>query len=76
MGDVNLLTVDPSGLFGSEATVTVTEVVAGSSAILVGKNPRLTVYEKVSGLPSYSAQYSVDLPGSYQEHYRGNSFGS
>ena len=66
VGDVNLLTLDTAGLFGSEAAATVTEVVAGSNHTLVGKRPRLTVYEKMPGLPSYSGQYSVDEPGSYQ----------
>ena len=32
---------------------------------LTGAHPRLTVYEKVAGQPSYTAQYNVDTPGGY-----------
>ena len=42
-----------------------TEIVAGSNMTLTGARPRLTVYEKVPGQPSYTAQYNVDTPGGY-----------
>ena len=42
-----------------------TEIVAGSNMTLTGAHPRLTVYEKVAGQPSYTAQYNVDTPGGY-----------
>ena len=65
VGHVNLLHVDYSTLYGSNARAVVTEVVAGSNKTLTGTNPRLTVYEKVAGQPSYTAQYTVDTPGKY-----------
>jgi len=65
VGHVNLLHVDYSTLYGSNAKAVVSEVVAGSNKTLTGTNPRLTMYEKVAGQPSYTAQYTVDTPGKY-----------
>lgn len=63
IGDVELLSVDPYLLYGSNANVQVAEVTMGSSMSLYGENPRLTVEEKVAGLPSYKSSYVVDTPG-------------
>lgn len=66
VGAVELLAVDVSMLFGSDASATVSEMVAGSSQTLVGYNPRLSVEKIVPGRPDYTGYYTVDKPGQYQ----------
>ena len=64
-GNIGLLNVESTNLFGSNASAVVTEVVAGSDATLIGANPRLGVGEASAGKPDYTGQYVVDLPGNY-----------
>jgi hypothetical protein len=65
-GNSRNLGVSSDSLFGSNAAVTVREVIAGNAQTLLGPNPRLTVLEKEAGKPDYTAVYTVDVPGKYQ----------
>lgn len=66
IGQVDLLSVDVSMLFGSNAQATVSEIIAGNNQTLVGFNPRLTSEKVVAGRPDYTGQYMVDVPGNYE----------
>jgi len=63
-GSLNPLTYT-SSLTGSNAAITVTKTVSGDAASLTGSTPLVIVEEKVAGLPSYSAAYSVESVGDY-----------
>lgn len=65
IGSVDLLGVDSTNLFGSDASAFVKEIVQGSQMTLFGENPRLAVMEKVPGNPDYTGQYIVDMPGNF-----------
>jgi hypothetical protein len=66
LGNIDLLGVDFSLLFGSNAAATVKEIVPGNGQTLEGYNPRLNVEKVISGRPDYTGRYSVDIPGQYQ----------
>jgi hypothetical protein len=66
IGNVDLVTVDSSLLFGSDASAKISQVVPGNGQTLMGYNPRLNVMKVVSGRPDYTGSYSVDVPGQYQ----------
>ncbi|CAM9800578.1 unnamed protein product [Ectocarpus sp. 6 AP-2014] len=66
VGDVELIAVDGSGLTGTSATITTTEVAAGSNSSLTGESPALAVEEMHSGRPSYTASYQPVGTGPYQ----------
>ncbi len=66
IGDIPLLEADYSGLTGSNAEISVTEVIAGSDASLIGDNPRLTVVEMTAGFPRYTATYTPIYTGLYE----------
>ena len=66
VGNLAKLVADYTKLTGTTAMVAVVETDAGNAASLTSSNtPQLRVYEKVSGLPSYTGQYTPTTTGSY-----------
>jgi len=62
-GDLPLIVADTTGMTGSSASISVTEVQAGNSMSLIGRAAAIRVEEEVGGLPTYTGHYTPRTTG-------------
>lgn len=65
VGDLELMTWSADHLTGTDAAVSITEIVVGNEASFFGNTPAVDIKEKVAGFPSYTGRYIPNATGSY-----------